>query len=311
MPQLRALIDDDISSIRKYVEKVPVIITEIFYNTFMGIMFVLFYISAPQGRVGGLQSLKMLHVTELLKQGYCLNKEFKTTESFEYQPVILSEGTRELLDVYLELLRPFVNNKRKIHRDDKLWLNYNGHPLTGIGRLIKRWHLKNNLNINTTRLRRIVETETEELLKDGKISTAQRASIAVISGHGVGTARDYYVRSDMDADVKRAKAAFGMSSNLDNIIDPTRAAVYVTEPWGAEHPSPSKSTRAEWSEAEVKYLTDLVETISAERYGKSTNMMAECLKRIRKDSNARVIFHERHVLTTDRLRSGYRNHKNK
>jgi len=72
--------------------------------------------------------------------------------------------------------------------------------------------------------------------------------------------------------------------------------------WGRDHPDgkvPADSNvRARWTNSELRYI----ERWCTKHHSASMKDLLEC---IRGDSDARNIFHERHVLKTDRLRGGY------
>ena len=79
------------------------------------------------------------------------------------------------------------------------------------------------------------------------------------------------------------------------------------ETWGADHPdymprepgvAANPKAKARWSNSELRYI---------ERWCTKHNSasMKDLLECIRGDPKARTIFHERHVLKTDRLRAGY------
>jgi hypothetical protein len=74
--------------------------------------------------------------------------------------------------------------------------------------------------------------------------------------------------------------------------------------WGAQHPEFGKKEgpgeRAQWSPEEKRYLIPLAESLSLIS---KTNLMARCLKHIKNDPSATPIFHKRHILTSDRLKS--------
>ncbi len=64
------------------------------------------------------------------------------------------------------------------------------------------WERTLGMWLTTTTMRQIQETEVDRRLEAGEITVQQRASIAKVSGHSLGTARDTYVRSDFAADTQ-------------------------------------------------------------------------------------------------------------
>jgi hypothetical protein len=81
-------------------------------------------------------------------------------------------------------------------------------------------------------------------------------------------------------------------------------AEYTARVWGENHPDFGRKEgpgeRAQWSQEEKNYLIPLATRLSLIS---KTNLMARCLKHIKNDSSATAIFHKRHVLTSDRLKS--------
>ena len=305
MPELQAMVDADVAAMMIIMNEDPVL-TKVLYTTFLGLLFVLFYIHAPQGRIGGIENLQMKHVAEFNSRGYCLNKAFKTTLKFHYQPVVLNPVIFSLLNIYLSKLRPAIVPKGTVVLGtDPLFVSFDGDQVTNAGRLITAYFREKDYDINSTRLRGIVETEASERLKRGEITAAQRAAVSFVNGHSDGIARDYYVRDCIDADVQRARAAFGLPAQF--ALPEALPVIYAVEVWGTQHPSPATAKRAKWSDEEITYLCNLVDTIQAEARGiYSGCLMSECLRRIRADRTTRAIFHQRHVFNSDRLRTGYR-----
>jgi hypothetical protein len=70
--------------------------------------------------------------------------------------------------------------------------------------------------------------------------------------------------------------------------------------WGTEHIDYDKAGKASWSMEEILYIQDW---FHSNRYMEGQKCAA-LLKHIRSDKNAMPIFHQRHILKTDRLRAG-------
>jgi hypothetical protein len=75
---------------------------------------------------------------------------------------------------------------------------------------------------------------------------------------------------------------------------------YSPREWGENHPVDKNAKRAEWSTAEKNYLIPLAESLKRIN---ATNLFARCLKHIKNDPLATPIFHRRHVLDSDRIKS--------
>jgi hypothetical protein len=76
------------------------------------------------------------------------------------------------------------------------------------------------------------------------------------------------------------------------------------KPWGTSHPDPPERLRARWSEAELAYLDNFKRNSpQLDQYQKT--ITSHCLKYIRRDELAVPIFHQRHVLNSDRMSTGF------
>lgn len=279
-----------------------------------------------QGRNGGVESLSMKHVADLLRKDYALNNQFKSSASHKYQPFLISKRSKEMFQIYLDLLRPAVAPHKKITPDMPLWLTFNGVPMDGkIGRLIKAYFRDYDLDISSTRLRGLLETASYQKYRAGEISSVQQNAISFISGHGGRTARDYYVRSNIHDDIIRARNAHriitgaGIEEDHNDIDqrheqegdEADEGIVYAADVWASlecgNHPSPVSARKAIWTEQEQQYLLDAVEDVKRECGNRTQyNLFSIIKKRIFADPATREIFHHRHVLNTDRLRGGIR-----
>jgi hypothetical protein len=97
------------------------------------------------------------------------------------------------------------------------------------------------------------------------------------------------------SDKNTANSYYNSSSSL---TPPTSG--YSPREWGENHPVDKNAKRAEWSTAEKNYLIPLAESLKRIN---ATNLFARCLKHIKNDPLATPIFHRRHVLDSDRLKS--------
>jgi len=148
-----------------------------------------YYISgAIQGRVGALDHLLYHQKDELLENKFVMSSQFKTGLQYGLQPVIFSCSALELLRMYLGFVRP----KCMEGLQDPLFITFSGTPLR-VGRFVTAFYKRIlGLNINTTRIRCIVETESSQLLFDDKISQGQRDSVLNQNGHSSITSQKYY-----------------------------------------------------------------------------------------------------------------------
>jgi hypothetical protein len=319
--------------------------------------------------------MKLKQADSLLNNGLAMSSKFKTASKFILQPVTIPEISQHLLSIYLTVLRPIAASKNKIiipQIEEPLWISFYDGCAVDVGRLVQSYFKRRlGINISTTNIRSLVETETETMFRMGKISQDERTSISFINGHSSQTTKDYYVREDIKRNISQAKNVFDNISNNDDeeeafrtteLIDftptsceisneendyqqqpqfedqleistftppaitnckslicsrstaisastnsfskPANTTAYAARVWGAQHPEFGKKEgvgeRAQWSPEEKRYLIPLAESLSLIT---KTNLMARCLKHIQNDPSATPIFHKRHILTTDRLKS--------
>ena len=277
------------------------------YNRFMQLFFVLMWLSGPQGRVGGVASLRVKHAAALRQHGHVLTREgTKTYGPRKRQAVVLTAKTACMFDIYMQILRPAVAHSAA--SNDPLWLTFDGTPQRRIHVLVKAYYANRmGLDIGTTRLRGMVETDTHQRLAAGLITPQQRNSVSTISGHSVATAEAWYVKKNYEVEVARAREAFsdgGTAEELDFTVEPQELQALQ---WGRDHPSPLDASKAIWSPAEAQYLLACADEVLADTGGHCQNLMAAVRKRIVADfETTGPIFHHRHIFNTSRLRDGYR-----
>ena len=280
------------------------------YSEFMEVLFAAIWVLAPQGRPGGIASLKMKNIQEFTADGFALSSEFKTAATYVYQPVILAPATKRLLlEVYVPILRPMVEPVRHgdTNRDDPLFLLYSGKSGILPGRLVQAFFRRTlDILLTITAIRGMIETEAEERLSRGEITQAERNSILDVNGHSGTVANEFYVRNEARNVAMQASGAFGLSGLVPSMGP---VAPMEVEQWGLDHPDRAITSdrRARWTTEERDYLHAVIDAITSERGGAHhPRLMAACLRRIKEDKSTRRIFHKRHIMSTDRLRAGYR-----
>jgi hypothetical protein len=284
-----------------------VTITKELFTNFMQLFFVMLYLTAAQGRIGGILSLNMSHAKRLRQRGHVLTrKRIKVYKANRVGAVVLTVKTASMFDIYMQILRPAVAGAGVLMQPtDPLWINFEGRPLIEVTRLVKSYFARMNLDITTTRLRSMVETEAHRRLTDGSITADQRSSISMLSGHSASTAEEWYVRHDYDDAVQRSRALFPEDNAESDFA--TEEEPMLPLQWGSNHPSPPDATKAVWSPAEEECLLQYVDMVQNETNGRCPTVMATVLKRIIADYQITgAIFHQRHVFNSARLRDGYR-----
>ena len=276
-----------------------------------------FYTTSVQGRVSAFNMLQMKNIPEMLNQGVAFSKEFKTSSTFGLQPVILSDTSRYLLRVYLDVFRPKQYGSRPC---DLLFISFEGKPVS-FGKLVVRFFKRTlNLHITTTRIRAIVETATEELHSIGGISQADRTSVSNISGHNHATATKFYVKKTRMNDVQHSTSVFNkilptqLSDSMSYEEDLSTHSVMktfadleknkddaVVAIAGCEHKSfESNMRRVPWSEFEISYVGNWC-TKNKDLF----NVVAHCLKEIYSTPSVLTKFHPRHIENSARLRHAW------
>ena len=141
----------------------------------MQLIFASFYTDTPQGRIAAVATLKKGQGSELFSKGVVNSQIFKTKMKFGYQPVLVGDVSGELLGEYVERVRPCIVSESSSDFDmenSPLWLTSEGQPMStaAAGRFVSAFFARHGLKITTTTCRAIAETESAEMLQDGKKS---------------------------------------------------------------------------------------------------------------------------------------------
>jgi len=191
----------------------------------------------------------------LLKRLLVLSKDFKTANTYTFQPIDAPKEVYPFLRMYFEviplicitthalrnitpwcILYMYYNMFKQARKwviaklEDKqmkenlsldgspLFLNHNGGTLDCSKQITKTIH-RFSLHMTSNSIRRLVETETDVLASRGHISDAQQQAIHNLNGHSKQTAKRHYIytksRTAIDARVR--DAALG-NSVMDAII---------------------------------------------------------------------------------------------
>jgi hypothetical protein len=310
------------------------------YKMFMGLLYAALYVYSVQGRISGVMDLTIHQAHELLTSGYVTTDQFKTNDKWGLQPVTLSVRALQLLELYLEFLRPHAVDRLEHGTVNALWICFNGEPDKLVGQRVTAFFKRNlKLHITTTAIRSLVETTMDSLHVQGRITTEQRASIHSINGHSGAVTKDYYIQRVRGADVQHAREAFhemfGVAEEPRDedgppgpiewsplplplpLLDPLQAVPGQPDSWrerhvpvaidfGTAHPDYNNtSVKAHWTEEEKDYVGKwCAKTLNENPF--TTNVVAKCRAYILDDPAAWPIFHANHVLDSGRLRNGYR-----
>jgi hypothetical protein len=313
------------------------------YRRFLQVLFAALYIFSANGRQSGVVDMKYGQAQELLEKGFTTSTKFKTNKKYGYQPVTVRSVSRDLLRIYVEVVRPQIRHASHCAPSDPLWLTYGGAAEEDVGRLVTAFFVRTcGLSITITGIRSLVETTMHKKFKEGKISESQRCAVQNINGHTSETTRDYYLMEERIEDVHHAGAAFG--NHFDEIIDDLSeditildaVALPVPQPplvmsavpplplrplcspaprgpavrGGALHPDfGTTKTTAQWTQEEKQFLGTWCAQYQA-RYPEVKNVVANCLHHILRTPAVHAIFHDYHTLNSARLRAGWRQFQN-
>lgn len=306
----------------------PAIITKEIFNSYMELLYSSIYCFAPQGRIGGVTSLKYKQYTELMNTGSATTTQFKTYVKYGYQIVILNDQTWPLMKKYYEVFRPVAannNSTTSMNRPDSpLWINFDGTPDTRIGFRVTTFFKRFlQIQINTTLIRSLVETTSKDLFDKGSLSQEQLTSLHNINGHSSQITTDYYLKSSRHKDANLIRnmlinpnesstlpmqqygnATYSTTNTNDleqNISSPSSHNQGSDNAiiWGEDHPDRgcASTGHARWTPDEKSYV---IQWLDKQEHG--SQLSVRCLRAIRADPNARRIFHPRHILDSTRLR---------
>jgi len=150
-----------------------------------------------QGRIGAIDDTKFGDREVLIDERVVMSTKLKTGIQYGFQPVTVSNTTAQMLELYLNYVRPNMLTES----DDPLFIGQSGGKLR-MGRLLTAYFKRKlSLQINSTCIRSIVETEAEGLLLTGEISSADRASVLNLNGHTGATSAKYYQKRSLVQDV--------------------------------------------------------------------------------------------------------------
>jgi hypothetical protein len=257
--------------------------------------------------------------------------------------------SRDLLRIYIEIVRPQIRHASLCAPSDPLWLTYGGAAEEDVGRMVTAFFVRTcGLSITITAIRSLVETSMHRKFKEGKINEKQRTAVQNINGHTSETTRDYYLLEERVEDVHHANAAFGTDFGLIlrdlsediTILDavalpvpvqhlpiplplsappplplPARLAPLTAQrgpsvQGGARHPDfGTTKTTAQWTQEEKQFLGTWCAQYQA-RYPEVKNVVANCLHHILRTPAVHAIFHDYHTLNSARLRAGWRQFQN-
>jgi len=175
------------------------------YNQFLSILVSALYVFSPQGRVGGIQDIRISQYSALLHDGYTTSSNFKTVGKYLMQPITISAIVKKLLVSY-----KMVRDMKKNFTSEFFFLTFSGTPHDRLGRLITIYfHKKDSaMKVTTTVLRSMVESEANTLNRKGLISDGDLKSLQNINGHSEKTSEQYYIKQRTFDDVQSGNRIF-------------------------------------------------------------------------------------------------------
>jgi len=245
-----------------------------------------------------------IQALEMLTTGHAHSKNFKTVNKYGYQPVILSSISKRILQFYLTYYRPISSVKSPL-----LLLPYSTDTqAVSVSREVKRFFKNAGYTTTTTALRTLIETLAETMLRNNEISVDTRMGITNINGHSSQTCTDYYNLMDRNQDVRASRSMFNAvipSLANDDIAQDAKYCSNKHIIFGRDHPAAHVvGKKVTWSADEKEYLK-IWKQKHVIATGDEIKALPRCLHQIYEDEAAHPIFHEHHVLNSQRLRHGY------
>lgn len=314
------------------------------YCKFMKLLYSSFYVCAVQGRVSGLQDMRFYQAKELLENGFAMSRVFKTQSKYGFQPVSVARDSAELLDIYIKSVRKAANSVEP-NANDPLFLNFQGKAEMDIGRSVTQFFMEHLLiNITTTKIRSLIETESEDLFQKQIITQEQRESVKHINGHSSRIVDDFYVKRSRIKDVSNARCAMNSlkdfnspdRNNRNNLVEdrssqdssnlridlpfgefqsPVRIDTITDDIYDFSEPNDSLQ-HAEWGSnhpnqnklaKRVQWSKDELDYLRKIVSRTNSSSASRCLKEIKSDPSSYPIFHVHHILNSTRLRTGLAN----
>ena len=270
--------------------------------------------------MGAVNDLRYSQNAELISQRLVLTSQFKTGLQFGLQPVIISDLTAELLQMYMDWVRP----KLMEAAEDPLFVNMSGTQLR-LGRALTDFFKRIlSINISSTTIRSIVETESAVKVLAGDMSPSEKVCVENINGHSGRTAKKFYEKRSIVDDAALAVVVHRKLSRVDDTVADTTDIVCVPSAvstistvfsisevppidviGGTLHPSFGEiGRRVKWSTTEVhivgKWCSSFLET-----YPDCNNVVSKCLQYIKQSDDVRAHFHAHHLADSTRLRWGW------
>lgn len=72
-----------------------------YYNSYLSMLITAFYAFAPQGRIRAVATSLLAEADELLESGKVFSKDFKTRQTYGFQPIILPPKIRHIFEFYV------------------------------------------------------------------------------------------------------------------------------------------------------------------------------------------------------------------
>ena len=186
-------------------------VTQDVYKECLSLIFVHWYVFAPQGRLSGIADMRFGQFQDLVEVGHAVSENFKTRAFYFYQPIINVPEAFPYLHKYM-VFRQHVVRSSSVKASDFLFLDWKGNPIGDkVGTYFTSFWLKYNLHITTTDMRSLMETEMAEKRASGTISTAHQNAVAKVSGHSGQVVSEFYLMKDVAKNVGLAREASNIS----------------------------------------------------------------------------------------------------
>jgi hypothetical protein len=217
----------ELEKLKRFLKQTPLVITRTDFLWFTGMLYLSFYLFSPQGRVSGLESLKLDQYGDFEDVGHAASTNFKTAVRYRFQLVSIGSVTYFLITTHRDVFRPIAASNFRPSAahptpTDLMFITWEGIP-DDLGAKIIQWTKRYmELSMGSTDLRILVETTASQLLSEKKITGEVRGACSTISGHTGQVAKDFYELEDRTREIHLTRevlgpAMFNTSFNVLNV----------------------------------------------------------------------------------------------
>ena len=214
LKELQEAFSPELEKLKEFLKQTPLVITRTDYLWFTGMLYLSFYLFSPQGRISGLESLKLDQYGDFEDVGHAATTNFKTAARYRFQLVSIGSVTYFLITTHRDVFRPIAASNFRPSAahptpTDLMFVTWEGKPDDPGAKIIQWIKRYMGLLMSSTDLRSLVETTASQLLSERKISGEVRGACSTISGHTGQVAKDFYELEDRTREIHLAREVLG------------------------------------------------------------------------------------------------------